>query len=166
MARARRYREVLAAQVKDIQDGRAPACTRRGLARSSPARPAVGSRLASGRGGGPLAPKGEPSPRGCRGEAAAALSCLTRRACGCLWTIRCGRPGLARDDPPRGEPQPAATREHEGAQVRGLQPHPRLRSGGGVERMFRLWHRTNLHEQNVLPARIIVLALIGVNAEG
>ena len=54
MARARRYREVLAAQVKDIQDGRAPACTRRGLARSSPARPAVGSRLASGRDGGPL----------------------------------------------------------------------------------------------------------------
>ena len=54
MARARRYREVLAAQVKDIQDGRAPACTKRGLARSSPARPAVGSRLASGRDGRPL----------------------------------------------------------------------------------------------------------------
>ena len=75
MARARRYREVLAAQVKDIQEGRAAACTKRGLARSSPTRAAVSSRLASGRDGGPLAPKGEPSPRGRRGEAAAPLSC-------------------------------------------------------------------------------------------
>ena len=124
MARAMRYRAVLAAQVKDIQNGRAAAWSKwpRGLTAQR----------------GP--PAGSEPPSG--PERRALVSWVPRRGrCGalvpaqsrsfyCLWPFRCGRPGLARDDPHRGEPQQAAAREYEGAQVRGLQFDARL-SGGG-----------------------------------
>eukprot|EP00964_Phaeocystis_antarctica_P055312 scaffold32534_cov49-Phaeocystis_antarctica.AAC.1 len=49
-----------------------------GLARSSPVRPLTAPEAHPPAQGCPLGPRGEPSPRGCRGEPAAALWCLPK----------------------------------------------------------------------------------------
>ena len=73
MARAMRYRAVLAGQIKDIQNGRAAAWSsgRVGWPLKEGHLPAQGD---------PLGPEGEPSFRACRGEVAAALWGLSKVA--------------------------------------------------------------------------------------